>query len=108
MGLKNDAALVKLPQLGERHDLEAAGISENWMRPVHEFVQAAQSRHPFGAWPQHQMISIAEQNVGAERAYFAGVHRLHRSRCSDRHEGWRSNGPARHGDFAAPRRAVAS
>ena len=42
MRLEDDAALVELAQLGEAHHLEAAGIGEDRMRPVHEPVQAAE------------------------------------------------------------------
>ena len=37
------------------------------MRPAREFVQAAEPRHALGARPQHQVIGVAEDDVGAER-----------------------------------------
>ena len=56
-----------LRRAGERHHLEAAGIGEDRMRPVHEVVQAAEPRDALGAGPQHQVIGVAEDDVGAER-----------------------------------------
>ena len=42
----------------QRHDLEAAGIGQDRMRPVHEFVQTAERRNALGARAQHQVIGI--------------------------------------------------
>ncbi len=69
MRAEDDAALLDLAQSGERHDLEAAGIGEDRMRPAHEPVQAAERRDALGAGPQHQVIGVAEQDVGAGRAH---------------------------------------
>ena len=44
MRAEGHAVLVDLAQLGERHHLEAAGIGQDRMRPVHEPVQAAERR----------------------------------------------------------------
>jgi hypothetical protein len=57
--------LLDPSQRRQRHHLEAAGIGEDRQRPVHEGVQAAEGRDALGAGPQHQMIGVAEHNLGA-------------------------------------------
>ena len=42
VGLEGDALLGDLPEFGQRHDLEAAGVGQDRPGPVHEAVQAAQ------------------------------------------------------------------
>ena len=76
------------------------------MRPAGEFMQAAKPRHALGAGPQHQMIGIAQDDVGADAAHLVHIHRLDRAAGADRHEGRRADFAARHGDDAAPRLAV--
>ena len=39
------------------------------MRPAGELVQAAEPRDALGAGPQHQVIGVAEDDVGAELAH---------------------------------------
>ena len=48
-------------------------------------------RDALGAGPQHQMIGVAEDDVGAGRAHVLGQHRLHRGAGADRHEGRRAH-----------------
>jgi len=64
--------LVDLAQFRERHDLETAGIGKDRVRPVHEPVQPAERRDPLGARPQHQVIGVAEHDVGAGGAHGLG------------------------------------
>jgi len=49
MGAEGHAVLVDLAQIRERHDLEAAGIGEDRMRPVDEAVQPAERGDALGA-----------------------------------------------------------
>ena len=49
MRLEGHAGLVDLPQGCQRHHLEAAGIRQDRIGPVHELVQAAELRHPLRA-----------------------------------------------------------
>ena len=95
-----------LRKLRQRHHLEAAGIGEDRMRPVHEFVQAAERRDALRARPQHQMIGVAEQDFGAGLAHRFGRQALHRRLGADRHEGRRLHRAVRRRDLAAARRAV--
>ena len=39
------------------------------MGPAHELMQAAKPCDALGAWPQHQVIDIAEQYIGAGGAH---------------------------------------
>ena len=41
-----------------------------------ELVQAAEPRDALGAGPQHQVIGVAEDDVGAGRAHLVRIHRL--------------------------------
>ena len=106
MRTKRHALLVQFAQFGERHHLEAAGIRQDRQRPVHEFVQAAKRRDPLGAGPQHQMIGIAEHDLGAGRTHVIRHQALHRALRADRHEGGRLHAPMRGDEFAAARGAV--
>ena len=72
MRAEGDAVFGQLAQLGQRHDLKAAAIGQDRAGPAHEFVQAAEPRHPFGAGPQHQVIGVAEDDVGAGSRTWSG------------------------------------
>ena len=98
--------LAELPELREAHHLEAAGVGEDRMRPVHELVQAAERGDALRAGRQHQMVGVGENDVGAERPDRLGMHRLDRRRRADRHEGGRADVAARRRDLAEPGRAV--
>ena len=76
------------------------------MRPIHELVQSAELRNPFGARPQHEVIGIGEHDVGSERAHFVGAHRLDGGLGPDRHEGGRAHHAVRGLDLAEPRAPV--
>ena len=44
--------------------------------PAHEAVQAAEPRDALGAGPQHQVIGVAEHDVGAGRRTWSGYSAL--------------------------------
>ncbi len=67
--LERDAVRVELSQFGQRHDLEAAGVGQDRAGPVHEAMQPAEARNAFGAGPQHQVVGVAEYDVGAGGAH---------------------------------------
>ena len=69
-------------------------------------MQAAERRDALGAGPQHQMIGVAEHDIGAGRAHVVVVHALDRRLRADRHEGWRAHRAVRRRDFAGARGAV--
>ena len=97
---------VDLAQLRERHDLEAAGIGQDRMRPVHERVQAAERGNALGAGAQHQVVGVGEYDVCAGRAHGFGRKTFHRRLRADRHEGGRRDQPVRGRDLAAAGGAV--
>ena len=107
VALEGDALLAQAADLGERHHLEAAGVGEDRPVPAHEAVQSAEPRHPFGARPQHQVIGVAEDDLGAGLAHLIAGQRLDRAGGADRHEGGRLDHAARGDQAAGPRRAVA-
>ena len=69
-------------------------------------LQAAERGDPLGARPQHQMIGVAEHDIGAGVAHLAPVHALHRARGADRHEGRRPHHAMRRGQPAGAGGAV--
>ena len=84
-------AFAHLAQLRQRHHLEAAGIGQHRAAPAGEALQAAERGDALGARPQHQMIGVAEHDIGAGVAHLAPMHALHRAGGADRHEGRRSH-----------------
>jgi len=84
-------ALFGIVQGGERHDLEAAGIGQDRPLPLAELMEPAEPRHALGARAEHQMVGVAQDDVGAEGLDL--VHRdcLDRAGRADRHEGGRAD-----------------
>ena len=103
---EGDALLRDLAQRRQRHHLEAAGIGEDRIRPAHERVQPAERGDPLGGRPQHQVIGIAEQNLGAGGAHVVMMHALDRGRRADRHERRRVHDTVRRRHLAGARGAV--
>ncbi len=106
MRLEGDARFGNAAELGQRHDLIAAGIGEDRPVPMHEAMQAAEPGDALGARPQHQMIGVGEEDVGARRLHVFGEHGFDRGASADRHEGGRAHHPAWRGDGPGPRRAI--
>ena len=93
--LEGDALLVDRAQLGERHHLVAARIGQHRTRPVHEAAQAAEPGDALGAGPEHQVVGVAEHDLGSRGGERLGRHSLHRRRGAHRHEGGRLDRPVR-------------
>src|SRR5208283_1138493 len=106
VGLKGDTSFIELPELGERHYLEAAGIGQNRPWPAHEFMQATEASDPLGPGPQHQMIHVAQNDFGPGRAHLLGQHRLDRRRRADGHESRRAYDATGRGNAASARVAI--
>ena len=53
---------------------------------MHEPVEAAQPFDPLGTGPQHQVIGVGEDDLGAGQPDRLGRHRLDRGGGADRHE----------------------
>ncbi len=107
MAAKLDAFLGQFPEVGEAHHLISAAVGQDRARPVHEFVQAAQLRHPLRAGAQHQVVGIAQDDIGAGIAHGLGRHGLDRRGGPHRHEGGRADLAPAHRNRAGPRLAVA-
>ena len=106
MRAESHALFVELAQLRQRHDLETAGIRQDRPRPAGKIVQSAEFCNPFSARAQHQVIGVAENDIGAKLGNLIHIHGLDRARRADRHEGGRADSAARHGDFTAPGLAI--
>ncbi|KSV69744.1 hypothetical protein N185_27280 [Sinorhizobium sp. GW3] len=106
MALEGDALLVELAKARQRHDLEAARIRQDRALPADQAMQTAEPRDAFGAWAQHQVVGIAENDVGAKILHLVEIHRLDRADGTDGHEGRCADRAARHGHFAATGLAV--
>ena len=83
---ESHAVFAEFAQPGQAHDLKSAGIRQNRLIPVHKLMQAAHFLHQIGARPQHQVISIAEQNFRPGSRHRFRHHRLNRAAGADRHK----------------------
>jgi len=108
MGAEGNAFVLHLAQAGERHDLEAAGIREDGVGPVHKAMQPAQRRDALGPGPQHQVIRVGEKDVGTRGAHRLRRKPLHRRLRADRHERGRRDRAVRSRHFAAAGGAIGS
>ena len=84
---EGDGLLLHLGNPGQGHDLKTARVGQDRLVPAHESVQPAQALHPFGTGAQHQVIGVAQQDVGAGRLDLIHRHRLDRGGGADGHEG---------------------
>ncbi len=100
MGAEGHRVLADLAQIGQRHHLEAAGIRQHRAVPAGEFLQAAEGGDALRRRPQHQVIGIAERDIGAGGAQVAPVHAFHGAGRADRHEGGRAHHAMRRGQAA--------
>ena len=106
MGSEGHAVFGDLAQRRERHHLEAAGIGKDRIRPAHESVQPAKRGDALGGGSQHQVIGVAEQNLGARCAHVVMMHALDGRLRADRHEGRRMHDAMRGRHLAGARSAV--
>ena len=96
MRLEDRALLGDLADLGERHDLEAARVGEDGPLPADEAVKPAEFRNLLGTRTEHEVIGIAQDDVGARRLDLVEIETLHGAHGAHRHEGGRA-------DVAMPR-----
>ena len=97
-----DPVRLDFPDARETEDLESAAVGQNRERPIHEFVQAARRANDVHAWPDIQMVSVAEKDAGAHLLEFPRVERLHAGLSAHRHEHGRVDDSARRGDAPQP------
>ena len=86
--------------------MEAAGVGEDGFVPAAERMQTAEPGDALGAGAQHEVIGVAEHDLGAGGVDIAHLHRLHARLCADGHEGWRLDRAVGRGEPAASRRTV--
>ena len=79
MRAEGHGGLADLAQIRQRHHLETAGIRQHRAIPSREALQTAECGDALSSGPQHQMIGIAEHDIGAGLAHVAPVHALHRT-----------------------------
>ena len=73
---------------------------------MHEFMQTAERRDALRRRPQHQVIGVGQDDIGAGRAYIVVMHALDGRLRTYRHEGRRAHDPVRGRNFAGARGAV--
>ncbi len=102
--LELDTFFADLAQGRQRHHLEATRIRQDGPLPVHEFVQPAQLRNALCARSQHEVIGVAQQNIGTGGTHALRQHRLDRGGRAHGHEGRGTNRTAwQHQDAGAGR-----
>ena len=106
MGFEGHALFGQLAQLRQRHDLKAAAIGQDGALPIHEIMQATLAGDAFSARAQHQVIGIAQQDIGASLAHLLGIHGLDCACRAHRHEGRRLDIAPWRVDAAAPRQTI--
>ena len=97
----------QFPQIRQRHHLESAGIRQDRPTPVHEFMQSSQGLNSLGSVPEHQMISVPQQDLRTSCRHALRHHRFDGRSCPHRHERRGLNNTPICMDFSAPRLAVA-
>ena len=70
----------------EREDLESARIGERQPVPTGELRKSPELGDRLGARPHHQVVGVAEHDLGAERVVVVGAEVLDRPASTDRHE----------------------
>ena len=104
--LEVSAFLGDEPALGEAEHLEAAAVGEDRARPSDEAMQAAAPRDQLVAGPQHQVIGVGEDDLGAGILYVLMPNRLDRALRADRHERGCLDDAVRRLEFAETRLAI--
>ena len=87
--------LVGDAAVGEREDLEAAGVGDQRPLPAHEPVQAAGGGDPLRPGRDEQVVGVAEDQLVAEPGDLVGLQPAHRPLRRQRDEGRRLDRPVR-------------
>ncbi len=83
---KFDPVRADFADFGKAEDLEAATVGEDRRRPIHKAMKAAGSLDDFQAGTDVEMVGVAEDDLGAHLAQFAGVEGFDAGLGADRHE----------------------
>ena len=104
---ERDAVVVDPHErVAEREDLEAAGVGEDRPVPAGERVQSTELLDHVLARAEMEVVRVAEDHVGAERAHLGGSERLDGGLRADRHERGRPDLAVRGADHAGAGGAV--
>ena len=87
-----DAVVGELERVGEREDLEAAGVGEDGAVPVHERVESARVAHDVGAGTQVEMVGVGQHHLRTDVAKLRCGDALDGRARADRHEHGRLDG----------------
>ncbi len=104
--MEGDTVFIDRAQLGQRHDLEPAGIGEDRAVPVHETVQAAEPGDTFRSGAQHEVVGVGQDDIGARIAHGFRRHGFDGRRRAYGHESGRADNTVRCAQFPGARRAV--
>ena len=106
MALKGHAFLGNFAKRRQAHHLIAAAVGQDRPVPSRKMVQAAKAGNPLCPGAQHQVIGVAQNNVGTGGAHFCRAHRLYRRSGANGHKGRRADFAAQHLDATGARFAV--
>jgi len=79
--------LANFPHFPQTKHLKSPRIGENELLPVYKFMQTAMSRNDLRTGAQHQMKSIAQNDVGSGSADLFWCHGFDAAIRADRHKG---------------------
>src|SRR3954451_18785680 len=82
--LERDAVVIDIRI--EREHLEPAGVRQGEAAPAGELAETAQRGDGLGSRPQHQVVGVAQDDLGAECFVVGGAEVLDRTAGADRHE----------------------
>ena len=106
MRLESGPSFFDLADLRQRHNLKAAGVSKDRPFPTNELVQTAKLGHLLRTRTQHQMIGVAQNDIGTSFFHLIEIKPLDRPHCAHRHECGRANVAAPSVNRAAPCQTV--
>ncbi len=98
--------LVGDAAVGQREDLEAAGVGDQRPFPAHEAVQPAGGGDPLRPRRDEQVVGVAEDQLVAELGDLLGFEPAHRPLRRQRDEGRRLDRPVRRVDNTRARRPI--
>ena len=89
-GAERHAVVVDLRL--QREDLEAARVGERQAVPAGEAAEPTEAGDGLGTGAEHEVVRVAEDDLGAERLVVGGAEVLDRAAGADRHEARRAVG----------------
>ena len=106
VALEVDSGLSDFAEFGEREDLEAAAVGEEWAVPCGEGVEAAEVAEDVAAWSEVEVVGVAEDDLGTEGFEFVRGDGFDGALGADGHEDRGFHHPVRQLEPPAPGAAV--